>query len=441
LEDGDESSSTEKLIETIKRLADEFILSKLSYDLYFPIIYQGQQFYSYHFGKRCFELLKDDRNAINQFVTGSIDSLASIPSENRNVNVLIGFLSDADNGIKEATYNLLLQNLNLNCLVFKLIASEKNGKDYFPILFNLIENSKCEITNFNDLIHGEAIFNLEQFELENLCEQLFTYGIDGYTIVFNMLFRLEYNNDKLKAIVNPIIKKCVYYLGFKNSTKIEEFKWSHTINSLLEDSTDNDFAIFINRSIIDSISLQKTYHLNYEVQRIYSILLKNHFKAIWPDLSESLIATDQDYVKFRGLKHILGSHIGGFGSKVGVLFMGDIDEIFKWCENNPTTAPHRLAELTPIFANNNDDYNHWHPIAERLINDFGDKNEVLQSISANMGSYSWTGSVVYLLESKKKLLQSLINHNKQTVSEWAYKNINYLESEIRREKNIDEEYH
>jgi hypothetical protein len=164
-----------------------------------------------------------------------------------------------------------------------------------------------------------------------------------------------------------------------------------------------------------------------------------HFNSIWPDLSEALLSKEESYITFYGLKHILGSHIGGVGRTIGVLFEGDIDAIFKWCHENKPLAPARIAELTPIFINNNTDYSEWHPVALRLLNDFGDIKEVLSSLSSNMGTYSWTGSVVPFLEAKKELFRQISDHSIEEVRNWATAYIAYLDKDIEREKNRDAE--
>ena len=167
--------------------------------------------------------------------------------------------------------------------------------------------------------------------------------------------------------------------------------------------------------------------------------MKVHFNSIWKDLSEALLSTDEDYIKFYGLKHILGSRIGGVGRSVGVLFEGDLNSIFSWCEHNKPLAPSRLAELTPIFHNNNTDYQKWHPVALRLIDEFGDIKEVLSHLSSNMGTYSWSGSVVPFLQSKKELFKQISDHKIESVRDWANSYIGYLDKDIEREQNRDAE--
>lgn len=441
LED-DESYSTEKLKEAIISLADEFINNNLSWELYIPIFYKNQQFYSYFFGSRIYELIKEHEEKPQMFIDLSIKAILRIDKQNRDISVLVGFISEAEDNLRKLVYSSLLQHDDLAYLMFNFVSQDNNGKVYFNDLFSLVDERKCELENFNSLIHGGAIANLDLNELIGFSKNLFKYGDKGFIIVFNILFALTYKNNSLFQSVTSLLKECIYRLGFNinHKVQIDDFKWVQIVCTILENK-EEEFASFINKSIIDSISPNNTYHLDYEIQRTYGILIKTHFKTVWPYLASSLLYEGEEYIKFYGLKHILGSHIGGVGLNVGILFTGDVDEIFKWCENNKPLAPARLAELVPIFSGNNDEYEFWHPISLRLLDEFGDIEEVLSNLGANMGSFSWIGSIVPLLEGRKTLFSKLINHKYKSVSDWANRNIISLEKQIEFEKNQDEELH
>lgn len=167
--------------------------------------------------------------------------------------------------------------------------------------------------------------------------------------------------------------------------------------------------------------------------------MNKYFDDIWDELSSDLLAKDDDYVKYYGLKFILGSHIGGIGRSVGLLFQGNQGDIFNWAKKNKDVAPERLASLIPIFANDNNKYDELHPIAIRLLNEFGDVENVISNFSANMGTYSWTGSIVPLLESKKEVFKFLVNHKLENVRNWAQIRLSYIDKEIENEKNRDQE--
>lgn len=439
--DNDESYSSEKVKEAIIQLAEEFINDNLPWETHFQIFYTNQQIYSYHFGKRIYELLEDDKIQIDKFIDLSIKTIGALSVDNRNVTVLGGFISESSPEIKESFYKTLSVNNDLNCLLFYFISIDDTGKKYFDLLFGLIERDQCELNNFQAFNYSNSLANCDFTELEQFSDSLFKYGDEGYSLVFDILYNLAYNNEELRSKLTPIFKKCIFKLGAnKTETRqLDNYKWSQTICSLLALDNESELAIFINKSIIESISWENSYHLDHDVQRIYEILIKHHFQSIWKDLSIALLSEDEDYIKFYGLKHILGSSIGGVGRSVGVLFDGNIDLIFDWCSSNQPIAPSRLAELVPIYGEDNNQYSNWHPIAKRLIDEFGHIEDVLSGLSSNMGTYSWTGSVVPLLEAKKELFKSIQNHKIKLVADWSTKYLSYADEQIRQEKNRDEE--
>lgn len=110
-------------------------------------------------------------------------------------------------------------------------------------------------------------------------------------------------------------------------------------------------------------------------------------------------------------------------------------KIFNRCKNNKSLTPARLAELVPIFEENGT----WHPIAFRLINEFGDIQDVLNNLDAKMGTFSWVGSIVPLLKSQKEIFVQIQNHPIGNVSQWANLHLEYINKHIKDEKNRDEE--
>jgi len=440
--DNDDSYSSEKVIERIIKLADEFIADNISWEETFTSFYKNQQVFSYHFGKRLSQLLKDDKIKINRFIDYSLEIISQIPQEERNFTVLGGFISNSNYAIKKEFYTKLFNSSEFNSQLFYFLSIDKSGKDYFDLLFQLIDNEVYDVSSFYAFTYSNVLKQLNFEELNAFSEKLFAYGDDGYAVVFDLFADLSYGDEAKKKLLTPIYKKCILKLGFnrKFRRQLDDYKWTEVISFIISDEKEVDFAKFINRSVIDSITWENSYHLDHNIQKVYEILLKLHFNSIWNDLSGALLSNEEHYIKFYGLKHIFGSHIGGVGRGVGVLFDGDIDSIFNWCANNKPLAPMRLAELTPIFDNNNTEYTKWHPLALRLIDEYGDINEVRDHLSSNMGTYSWTGSVVPFLESKKELFRKLTNHKTESVREWAVSYIDYLNKDIEREKNRDAEH-
>ncbi|MEA5425772.1 hypothetical protein [Arcicella lustrica] len=440
--DNDETYSSEKVIEITIKLADEFIANDISWKETFPSFYKNQQAFSYHFGKRLAELLKEDKIKINRFIDFSLEVILQIPQQERNFTVLGGFITNLNDEIKKEFYSSLSKSSDLNCQLFYFLSIDNSGKEYFELLFQLIDSKSCDITNFYSFTYSNVLTQLNFEELTVFSERLFTYGDEGYAVTFDLFSDLSYGDESKKKSLIPICRKCILKLGFnrKFKQKLDDYKWTEAISYILSNEEEVDFAKFINKSVIDSITWENLYHIDHYIQRVYIVLLNVHFNPIWKDLSEALLSSEENYVTFYGLKHILGSHIGGVGRSVGVLFEGDINSIFAWCEINKPLAPSRLAELSPIFDNNNTDYAKWHPIALRLIDEYGDIKDVRSNLSSNMGTYSWVGSLVPFLESKKELFKQLSNHKTESVREWSASYIGYLDKDIEIEKNRDAEH-
>lgn len=439
--DNDEPYSSEKIKMAVIALADEFITTNIPWENTVTIFYKNQQIYSYFFGKRLYEILKNDKEKVNHFIDLSLKTISNISVDERNLTVLGGFIAESDDELKKDFYSRIFHSNEYCCFLFYFLSIDYFGKTYFHLLFDLIDNDKCKLSNFYTFIYSNALRQLNLEELNNFSNRLFEYQDEGYEITFDIFIDLAHGDDDKTQSLLPVFKQCIYRLGVDRKIKrqLDDYKWTEAISLIISNENEIEFAKFINKSVIDSITWENTYHLDDYIQKVYAILMKVHFNAIWPDLSEALLSKEENYLTFFSLKHILGSHIGGVGRTEGVLFIGNIDEIFKWCGENAPLAPSRLAELTPIFNNYNTDYSEWHPVTLRLLNEFGNINEVLNGLSANMGTYSWTGSLVPYLESKRELFKKILSHPREEVRNWAQSYINYLDKEIEAEKNRDAE--
>ncbi|MFC0263705.1 hypothetical protein [Fontibacter flavus] len=438
-----EDYSSEGIKDAVINLADEFISQELSWEENLPLIFSRQVIFSFYFGRRVYELIEGDKLKVMSFLEDSVSVIKEINIKDRNITAFIGFATQLNDEEKSQFYHTLKEDEDLNYLLFSFLASDPEGWKYFELLFELIDKGKCELSGFQYFTHANSLSQFDYSELEKFSKKLFSYGKEGYELVFDMFFSLGFHNEEIKNKLIPIFKECIYTIGINKEAKhqLDGYRWSQTICDILNHKDETEFAVFINKLIIDSFSRDNmVFSSDSDFQRIYEVLMKIHFQSVWTDLSNALLYIEDDFVKFYGLKSILGSRIGGVGRRsVGILFDGDIEKIFNWCSTKKPLAPARLAELVPIYAENNNQYTEWHPYAKRLIDDFGHIKEVLISLNSNMGTFSWTGSLVPLLEAQKELFLSIKNHEIQLVSEWVMGNLDNIDEQIKRERNRDQE--
>ena len=80
------------------------------------------------------------------------------------------------------------------------------------------------------------------------------------------------------------------------------------------------------------------------------------------------------------------------------------------------------------------------PIVRRLIDEFGERDDVQKALVANMYTFGWSGSMTTYYELYKEPLAHLHNHAKSSVRKWAKRMSDQIEREIAREQDSDEEH-
>ena len=228
------------------------------------------------------------------------------------------------------------------------------------------------------------------------------------------------NDEETRNVVKEIVLKCQLSIE-KGRFNVE---YAQFLIHFLKDYNDNDFAIAINRKLIDALN-QGYYHKNFE--GLYGELFDKYRDVIWDDFAEAF-ANDDKY----GFIFQINDEIGfGFGFGEGKLFQVDDGRIKELCIKHPETVPCRIANMVPVFneASGFSDWVMW------LLDNYGDNKDVLDGLHSNMNTYSWSGSVVPHLEELKLCMEGIKEHHRPEVRQWAENCIRDLDEQLKREMN------
>ena len=204
-------------------------------------------------------------------------------------------------------------------------------------------------------------------------------------------------------------------------------EYAALVVNMLKAKHDDAFAILLNKKLIEDLNQG---YLRGSFTGIYGVLVKDYRDVIWNDFECAFVSDDHDAFIYQ-ISDEIGS---GTGFGAGPLFQVEDNRIQEMCKKFPITAPSRVANLIPVFK---DDYSfsdwfYW------LLDEFGNQEVVLDSLHANMGTYFWTGSVVPLLEQKKRCLMKIQNHPRLEVQHWVEMNLKEIEEEEKHELTREE---
>ena len=135
--------------------------------------------------------------------------------------------------------------------------------------------------------------------------------------------------------------------------------------------------------------------------------------------------------------HHLGSGFSS-GKGEGPLFQCDNGKIKDYCMKHAKTHfPQRIAHMVPVYEYiEGGNMNKFHEFVYWLLNNldkFSDAKAVLSGLGSNIGSFSWTGSTIPLWQRQKECFEKLSSHSNPLVRDWAKRNVESLELEIKRD--------
>lgn len=227
-----------------------------------------------------------------------------------------------------------------------------------------------------------------------------------------------------------IVKEALLKYQINGDTGHMLHNYSRILVETLQLWHDPEFAKQVNRKFIGVYNTQMV-HLNTE--GVFTELLKDYFKEVWPEFVKAFLGTDT-FLFYYQVKNELGS---GYGFGKGPLFDADEKLIKQLCLDNPESAPARIASMAPCFeidTNGNDtaSFNKW---IIWLLDYFGERKDVRDNISSNLGSFSWAGDISPYYERNIKCFEQLLKHPKQEVREWAQRCINDEKKLLNMEKD------
>ena len=285
------------------------------------------------------------------------------------------------------------------------------------------ENLLSDYLRRAPLYDGEQMASTCDFIISNMgdkSDECIADYIGSYS--YHDIVRTEPMLERVKAFLQKVDED-----KLSNNTA---FEMNHLADRLLKDMNLPDFAKQYNLKIIKKASSERI-HGAYE--HIYFSLLPKYEDAILDDVLCAL--ADENGAYWLQMMHTLGS---GFtsGKGAGPLFQCNNDRIKEFClEHAKTDFPQRIAHMIPIYGyNENSNENSFHAFVYWFLDNlakFNDAKAVLSGLGSNMNSFSWSGSTIPFWERQKECFTKLLSHKNPLVRDWAKRNIETLEAEIK----------
>lgn len=426
--------STEKLMSEqrarYKALGEEFCERELFTPELLGALYAAEVITTSPFGEMVAKMLPEEQK--RQFAECSVEILNG--REKAQSDILVDYAYGLTDEEFEGMFGLLLTLKNKR-IVFAAVArrSTKFKNRYSDALMDLVRKGEVSAELFVTYWSNFRFMYMNDEEIASWMRKLKELPDGSQTVLHILQSAISgeafQTNQKMVAVaVETVTEMEVDY-----ETLMRNYQYWNVLRMLLEKGQYPALAQRANEIMLGYVKAQSDFLIsNYEVSQTYRLLLSKYFDTIWGRLSEELLSDEDDGWVYYRLKNIMGSMIGGPYNEIGLLFEQDHSEaLMDWCRSNPAIAPARLMEMVPVFEGKG-----FSKIVYMLLDEFGENRQVLDALSHNMGCFGWTGSVNVLYEKEIKALDTLKEHQHQTVRDWCEKMILIIKNDMEKEDKI-----
>lgn len=251
-------------------------------------------------------------------------------------------------------------------------------------------------------------------------------------ILLDYIVANEFSSFILEGEMKTLTMELLLNYDYAKST-VDAYNVNSLVTNILESGKEVDFAISYNKKLLREIKDYDSFRVN---EHLYYTLLPKYQDSILGDILKEISNRESDFWYFGGKD--LGS---GDGFGVGPLFQCNIETIKEVClQESQDCLPYRLAYLAPVFDYSDKDEPSFSQFFYWLLehfDSFKEQEEILSEFSSNMGSYSWVGSIIPLLEKKINCFKKLEHHTNTIVKKWVIENILSLSEQLRKEQNSE----
>jgi hypothetical protein len=432
----------------VKELALEFYQDENLWPLAIPHLLQGYLGEGLNFGKNLGELAQEGK--ANMLISLFLSEYKRTGAENANPMVLMGIFRTLNYPeLVIRFYEQAIQDSSLQTIAYRIAGNVDLPYEQVQKLVDLTISRNLDSQNLLCYSYGWGLRQLNSEQAIDVLDKITKIDEKGCGVALSIAHTWGNNDEQiwsgLRSFLHSLIinfSDCL--LKYSNRSN-DMFYLSEEVKRLLKYQHDVPLAEKILELIIkeNNNNWEGSFGWRNDEFNLVEILQEDYFHELWSALKNVYSNIDQYGTVAFNFRDLLGSKHDYYMKSDGLLFKGGtkkFDEIFEWVKSNEKLNRYWISELIPVFNQNTDDQSKWHPFALRFINEMGDDQNVLDGISAKIGSYSWVGSLKERHQQVKQMFEELINHPKSLVKSWAIDNLEAINTKIKWEENREAEW-
>lgn len=427
--------------EAVQALADELLGDEKLLIAFFPELSTGSQRMSIEFG-RALALGSQQPLDLKQPI---IDALLAVATGQRNYGLLSGYLWGLAT-VAPTTFDSLKEQFAVSADLAPAFAlsswyAELSSRDV-ELMCHALRLGVMPAFALRSWVGGGKLAKLTPDIVGPLFDSLFSgpppfYGI-GLELFGMYVFQHRDRLDMLRPQIRQAAANLKHAEKHRGGSHMDQHNFDEVMKWILaKGNNDRDAA---------AVALNLAQHLVDDpnevgqdyIRPLLPQLLKTFAHITWPIIGQAIVSDRQ---KEWRLQLTLGDSFAFDNVKKPMIVHLPEDMLFAWCHAHPEVAPAFVAGVVSVLTHRDREAPppDLDPLARRLLDEFGEREDVLSALVSNMHSFGWSGSRTGYFKLYEQPLKSLGKHPIGAVRRWAKRMLVSMQREFEAARDEDDE--
>jgi hypothetical protein len=367
----------------------------------------------------------------------------SAPQDDANFGLLGGFLGslahrhpDRVASFKEeaATSRVFGPTLPFVCSCIGLVDSD------IGLAIRAMNAGVLPIATLNAWAYGRALVDLTPLAIAPLFDKLFAGESEALSLGLILLGMYVHGDRGRLNSFRPQLRLVATNAGKRLSNpqfQMADHQFKEIMEWILAKGRSDSDASAIALSMATQIADASDNVSDGLIKPLLPRLLHDFPEVTWPIIGEAIV---RDRKEAWRMEIVLAGDFGFQGKRPVILDLPE-DSLFAWLHAHPDVAPAFAAGMLPVLTSRdpNDNSRTIHPCMRRLLNEFGQRDDVLKALTHNMHAFGWMGSEATYFALYERPLQELKSHPIGAVRRWAQATNTRLREMIKSIHNEEDE--
>ncbi len=436
----DVNEQYQRKVEAIRKLASEALQQPATLKASLPRLSRGQPRMALEFGVAVAELADSPPEWLESF----IEAIEEAPDNERNYDLLSGFVI----GLAEGHPN------DMDMFKQRAARSRELAPAFLRVSWRFgITGSDIQMAtgalqggilsprNFTEWSFGGKLNEVPAREVATLFDTMLDHSAEGFTEAVHLMGMYAYSApEKLDGLRPQVIKLAENATGWQLTRGWDQCQYHFELimGWMLGKGRQNPGARATALALAKAVANVEGLHDDLLIEPLLPRLLSGFPEIAWPLIGQAIVS---DQRRASRLRYVLGDPYS-FGRKTNPVIVSlPEDTLFAWCDASPDSAPAFLAVTIPVLTTQEVDAPErtLHPVIARLLDEFGDRKDVLQAVESNIHTFGWSGSRTTYYAPYKEPLGKLLQHPRPEVRRWAKIMLRQLDDVVANAHKEDEE--